>query len=59
MTNLLFNLGADVNMPDDGGNSPLHTATECANDACLEWLLNLNSVVSIESRNTARQTPLI
>jgi hypothetical protein len=59
MARVLFNHGACLNITNNEGNTPLHTAIECADDACVEWLLNLNGLVNIEYCNNSGQTPLL
>jgi len=56
---VLSNHGASLNITNNEGNSPLHTAIECTDDACVEWLLNLNGLVNIEYCNSSGQTPLL
>jgi ankyrin repeat protein len=55
---LLFNYGAVINARDDNGNTPLHLAVDSSNEACLAWLLGLQSI-DVEARNKSGQTSLL
>ena len=59
MAIMLSNHGTSVNITNSQGNTPLHTAIECGNNACIEWLTNLNGAVNIEYLNNSGLTPLL
>lgn len=59
MAIMLHDHGASINITNNHGDTPLHTAIECANDACIEWLTNLNGALNIEYRNSSGQTLLL
>ena len=59
ISKLLFSLGANVNIPDKNGNTPLHLAISQEHRDCVAWLGSLHSIINLEHRNKIGQTPLL